>query len=210
MPYAMLVWDFDGTLADTLPSVLEIFNQVGPEFGLHPITDPESFRDKTPAEFLKQQKIPLWKLPALRQVVVSRQRGTMPHIRLHPGIPEVLAELAQRGCRLGILSSNSEENIRVCLRANGAESWFDFVVGYPRLLGKKHVLRRILRRAGLAAPQLLYLGDEVRDIAAARDAGTDVAAVTWGVNSAHLLQQHAPTLLIDRPAQLLDLPIRAK
>ncbi len=208
MPYALLVWDFDGTLADTLPNLLEIFHQIGPQFGFRPITDPQSLRDQTPAEFLQQQKIPLWKLPALRQIVVARQREAMPQIRLYPGIPDVLAELARRGCRLGIVSSNTEENIRVCLRANAAESWFEFIVGYPRLLGKKHILRRMPRRTGLAPEQLLYVGDEVRDIAAARDARTDVAAVTWGVNSASLLQRHQPTFLIDHPQQLLNLPRR--
>jgi phosphoglycolate phosphatase-like HAD superfamily hydrolase len=78
------------------------------------------------------------------------------------------------------------------------------VVGYSRLLGKQRGLRRVLRQTALAAHDVLYIGDEVRDITAAQDVGLDVAAVTWGVNSRSLLAQHSPSQLIDRPEQLLD------
>ena len=77
-------------------------------------------------------------------------------------------------------------------------------MGYPRLLVKKRGLWRILRKTALRGSDVLYVGDKVRDIAAAQDVGMDVAAVTWGVNSRNLLAQHSLTLLIDRPKQLLD------
>ena len=204
MRYALVVWDFDGTLADTLENVLQIFNEIAPGFGLAPITDAQTLRDTTPMEFLRTRKIPLWKLPALRQAVVARQREAMAHIRLHPGIPDVLAQLGRKGCQMGIVSSNAEENIRICLRAHATEPWFEFIVGYPRLFGKQRMLRRIVRQRGLAPHTVLYVGDEVRDILAARDAGMDVAAVTWGANSPGLLARHAPTHLVREPDQLCE------
>ena len=63
----------------------------------------------------------------------------------------MLEQIGRSGCRMGIVSSNAEDNIRTCLRANGAEPWFEFVVGYPRLLGKQRGLRRILRKTALQA-----------------------------------------------------------
>ena len=106
---------------------------------------------------------------------------------------------------MGIVSSNSEANIRTCLRSNNVEQWFEFVVGYSRLLGKQRVLRRVLRQTGLECRDVLYVGDEVRDIVAAQHAGVDVAAVTWGINSQGILAEHTPTYLIDRPEELLGL-----
>jgi len=204
MRYALVLWDFDGTLADTLPGVLRIVNDLAPQFGFRPITDVQAARDTTSAQFLKAQGIPLWKLPALRHAIVTRQKDQMASVRLCPGMPEVLERLGRSECRMGIVSSNAEDNIRTCLRASGVEPWFEFVVGYSRLLGKQRSLRRILRQTALDGRDVLYIGDEVRDIEAAQDVGLDVAAVTWGINSRSLLAQHSPTQLIDRPEQLLD------
>jgi phosphoglycolate phosphatase len=204
MRYALVLWDFDGTLADTLPGVLRIFNDLAPQLGLTPISDVQAVRDTTVTQFLKAQGIPFWRLPALRQAIVTRQKEDMASIRLCPGMPEVLERLGRNGCRMGIVSSNAEDNIRTCLRANGVEPWFEFVVGSSRLLGKQRSLRRVLRKTALDGRDVLYIGDEVRDIAAAQDVGIDVAAVTWGINSRSLLAQHSPTQLIDRPEQLLD------
>ena len=76
----------------------------------------------------------------------------------------------------GILSSNREETIRTCLRANGVENLFAFVIGYPKLFGKAKALRRILKSRDLERAELLYVGDETRDIEAAHKAKVRVAA----------------------------------
>lgn len=202
MRYSLVLWDFDGTLADTLPGLVRIFNEVAPGLGFTPIVDPYALRDTAPLQVLKSHGVPLWRLPALRQAIVARQRQEMASVRLYPGLAKLLEQIGTSGCRMGIVSSNSEDNIRTCLRANGAESWFEFVAGYGRLLGKHRVLRRILRHNALATRDVLYVGDEVRDVLAAQAVGLDVVAVTWGVNSRRLLAQHSPSLLIDSPQQL--------
>jgi phosphoglycolate phosphatase len=204
MRYSIILWDFDGTLADTLPGLLRIFNDVAPRFGLEPITDPQALRDTPPVELLREQRIRWWKLLALRNALVRRQKEEIAHIRLYPGIPEMLQRLHQGGYRLGIVSSNSEENIRYCLRASGTEQWFESVASSWQLLSKHRLLRRVLRRARLNGWQALYVGDEVRDITAARKAAMDVASVTWGVNTSHLLAQHSPERLIHHPDELAD------
>ncbi len=205
MRYALTVWDFDGTLADTLAGVLRIYNELAPQLGYAPVTDVQAVRDTTPMQFLRSHGISLWTLGTIRNKVVARQKAEMASIRLYPGLPEVLRQISRSNRRMGIVSSNSEENIRTCLRANEAEQWFEFVAGYSRVLGKQRVLRRVLRQTGVDCRDVLYVGDEVRDIEAAREVGMDVVAVTWGINSKGILAEHAPTCLVDRPDQLLGL-----
>jgi phosphoglycolate phosphatase len=204
MRYALILWDFDGTLADTLPGLLQVFNDLAPEFGLRPIVDVQAVRDASPIQLIREQGVSLWKLPALRNAIVRRQQSQMADIRLVPGMGVVLERLSCCGYRLGIVSSNSEDNIRTCLRANGAEQWFELIAGYSHLLGKQRPLRQILRRTKLKGRDVLYVGDEVRDIAAARRASMDAAAVTWGINTHTLLAQHSPNQLIDHPDELLQ------
>ena len=204
MRYSIILWDFDGTLADTLPGLLRIFNDLAPEFGLEEITDIQALRDTPPIELLRDRGIRWWKLIALRNAIVRRQKEQVDRIRLFPGVPKMLEGLHQSGYRLGVVSSNSEENIRHGLRAAGAEQWFELVVGSWQLLGKHRTLRRVLRRTRLTGRQALYVGDEVRDITAARRAKMDAAAVTWGANTGDLLARYSPVRLIHQPVELVD------
>ena len=203
MRYQLVLWDFDGTLADTLASVLQLYNELAGRHGFRPVDDPQAMRGLTPFEFLRGHGIPLAKVPSLVREMRAAHRARMATTRLFPGLPPVLEALRRSGCRLGILSSNSRENILACLRANRAEGLFDPVVGYSRLLGKARPIRRLLRAGRLAVRDVLYVGDEVRDIEAARQAGVAVAAVTWGFNAKELLARHAPDHLIEYPEELL-------
>jgi phosphoglycolate phosphatase len=91
------------------------------------------------------------------------------------------------------------------LRANGAEQHFAFVVGYPRLFGKGKALKRILRAERLTRSELLYIGDELRDVEAAKKAGVRVAAVTWGFQKTELLRTGTPDYLVSDPNELVNL-----
>ena len=205
MSYRLIVWDFDGTLADSLAASVEIFNRLAPEMGFRPIADPAAARAFTTRQFLKQHGISVWRLA---KVVRRFQAAAAEHadkLHLFPGLPPVLGELRSRGVRLGILSSNREDNIRRCLRANGVEDAFAFVVGYPKLFGKGKALRRILRAERVSPADVLYVGDEVRDVEASKKAGVAVAAVTWGFHAEELLRDNGADHIVTEPRQLLDL-----
>jgi phosphoglycolate phosphatase len=205
MPPQLIVWDFDGTLADSVPSAVGIFNRLAAELGHKPIEDVVAARGLTTREFLKQHRIPFWRLPRLVRRFQDAAAGDADKVKLYAGIAEVVAELAGRGLRLGVLSSNREDIIRRCLSANGVEVYFAFVVGYPRLFGKGKALRRIMRAEHVGRADVLYVGDEVRDVEAAHRAGVASAAVTWGFHAEPLLRGSRPDHLVTDPRQLLDL-----
>lgn len=202
MRYSIILWDFDGTLADTLPGLLRIFNDLAPKFGLKTIQDVEALRDTPPIVLLRESGIRWWTMIRLRNAIVRRQKDELDSVRLFPDIPDMLERLHESGYRMGIVSSNSEANIRRCLRGCDAERWFEQIVGCWQPLGKHRSLRRVLRRTGVLGRQGLYVGDEVRDILAARQAGMDAAAVTWGSNTRQLLAHYSPETLVDTPSQL--------
>lgn len=205
MKYRLILWDFDGTLADTLPGVLRIYNRLAEKHGFRTVEDPTAVRGLTMHEFLTSHRIPLAKVPLVVREIVAAQRSEIAHVRLHEHLPALLPRLARSRCRLGVVSSNAEENIRACLRANGVEECFAFVAGYSRLLGKHHALRRVLKQEELVPGEALYIGDEVRDVLAARAVGIDVAAVCWGINSEAVLARHAPTFIAVSAAELAAL-----
>ncbi len=205
MTFKLVIWDFDGTLADSLPTAVSIFNRLAPEMGYKPLEDVAAARGLSTRQLLRQQGISMWRLPRLVRKYHAAAAEGADRLKLAAGLPSVLATIAGAGVRLGVLSSNREDNIRRCLRANGAEGHFAFVIGYPRLFGKAKALKRILRAERLERADVLYIGDELRDVEAAKKAGVTVAAVTWGFQTVDLLRTGEPDYVVSDPNELTEL-----
>jgi phosphoglycolate phosphatase len=202
MTYRHVIFDFDGTLADSWAAAVAIFARLAPRFRLTPLADPEAARTTPTRQLLKQMGVSFWTLPRLVRAFYEEAAGEADGLRLFDGLPATLAELAGRGHTLGVLSSNREDIIRRCLSANGVEDHFAFVVGYPKLFGKAKALRRILKAERADRGGVLYVGDEVRDMEAAAKARVAAAAVTWGFHAESLLAAARPTYLVRTPAEL--------
>jgi phosphoglycolate phosphatase len=205
MHYAYVLWDFDGTLADTFACMVTAYNALAAQRGLRPLDDPDAARGLSPLAFLRSLGIPLVNLPSVVSAVLASVRQDMAGIRLFAGIGETLEALKRAGCRMSVLSSNAPENIQTCLQANGVAAYFEAIHGYRRVWGKGEGIRRFLKRRAAASDRAVYVGDEVRDIVAARKAGVTMAAVTWGYNTRQILADHHPDYLIETPAQLVTL-----
>ena len=203
--YTTLVFDFDGTLADSFASAVAIFERIGPGLGLKPLPGPEHARAMPTKQLLKQIGVTFWKLGRVVRAYQTAAADEAHTLKLFPEWPKTLRSLRACGVQLGILSSNREDAIRTCLRANGVEELFAFVVGYPKLFGKAKALRRILKAEGIARDALLYVGDETRDIEAAHKAKVAVAAVGWGFQAPSVLRDTEPTHFVEAPGELLEL-----
>jgi phosphoglycolate phosphatase len=203
MRYRLVLFDFDGTLADTFLPTVQIFNQLAEKHGFLPIADPEDFRRMDLMALARAQAVPILKVPALMREyrLLQRAAGTVP--RLFPGLAEGLREIRQAGCRMGVISSSAKEPIMDCLSTGGVADLFEVVVGYSRLMGKARGIRSVLKNLRLTSRDAVYVGDEVRDIEAARGAGIDIAVVPWGFNLPQLLQSHRPTYLVTSPLELV-------
>ena len=201
--YEFVLWDFDGTLADSLGHALRVYNQLADRHGFKPVEDPEQVRGMTAQQFLNKHGIPAWKMPMLFRVFLAEIRDNLDQIPAYQGIIDSVTELAAAGVRQAIVSSNDETNIRTWLAHHNIAEHFESVVGYTRLFGKEKPIRRQVKAVDVAPQRVIYVGDEVRDIEAGRRAGVEVAAVTWGLNSGSLLQSCGPTLLVQKPSELL-------
>jgi len=204
MRFPLVVFDFDGTLADSLDQAIAIFRRIGPGLGLNPIADEDvpTLRTLPTKQFFKKVGIRFWRLPRVIRAYQAAAAEDAHELKLHPGVADMLAGLHAAGHRLGVLSSNREDTIRAGLRANGVEELFAFVVGYPKLFGKAKALRRILKAEGIDREHLLYVGDEVRDVEAARKVKVPVVAATWGFHARELLAAAGPTAFADTPAEV--------
>lgn len=201
----VVIFDFDGTIADTLPYILEIINLHAHEFGYKKLSTEKfgDLRNKSPKEIIRQFKIPFLKLPFILIRGRSELKKKMDRIDLFPGIKQVLETLKKQGITLGILSSNSEENVMEFIKNHHLEKTFDFIHSEFNLFGKAEALKNLLKKNKVKSDEVIYIGDEVRDIEACKKLGLEIIAVTWGFNSKEALIKFQPTFIIDRPEEIL-------
>jgi phosphoglycolate phosphatase len=118
-------------------------------------------------------------------------------IPLFPGAGAMLQALQTGGVRLALVSSDTQANARAQLGAASSALFSDFACG-ASLFGKAAKFRAVVRRAGIAPARVIAIGDEVRDIEAARAAGIACGAVTWGYSAPDTLRTLCPDLLFER------------
>jgi len=202
----LLLFDFDGTVADTFQCGLEILNLMAPEFRYRRLeeADVSRARDMRTRELTKFLAIPATRLPKISKRGKEELNKRMDQIQPFAGMAEIVRKLHADGFQLGILTSNSEGNVAVFLKKFGLDL-FDFVHTSSKLTGKARVIRRILKEHKLKPKQVLLVGDEVRDIEAAQETGIHVAAVTWGYNSRKAISALNPDHLIETPEELREL-----
>lgn len=204
---SVVLFDFDGTIADSIETSIRVINQLAKEFAYPPIDVEEVKRlqNLSSREIIKQTEISIFKLPFLLRRFMVEMRQEVQQIDVIPGMKETLQTLKARGNYLGIVSTNSEENVRSFLKTQQLDELFNVVVCSSQPFGKSRLIKRILRQNQLDPRSVFYVGDETRDIEAAKKSGVSAIAVTWGFNSSQVLAAHQPDFLVQTPDQLLDL-----
>ena len=198
MPYALAIFDLDGTLADSFPWFLRTINDIADRFGFRRVADEdiESLRHASTREILSRLEVPLWKLPAIARHARRLKAEAASEIALFAGVETMLRTLKENGVQLVLVTSDSEANAREKLGPSAALfSHFDCAAS---LFGKPAKFRRVIRRAGVEPGQVIAIGDEVRDIEAARAVGIACGAVCWGYAAPAALRALGPNHMFER------------
>jgi phosphoglycolate phosphatase len=204
-PVRTVIFDFDGTLADTLSVGLAACNAVAPQFGLRTITPDQvpGLMQLSTRAALRSLGVPLAALPHLVHRVRDQMQSRCAEVQLFAGVREALFDLRAAGLVLGVLTSNSRTNVAACLARHEVADWFAFVHSSIHLFGKHRALRSLLRRTRLPAENVVYVGDQDRDVVAGHRSGVRVVAVTWGYQARAQLEALVPDFLAEGPADLV-------
>ena len=191
--YDLAILDFDGVLADSAPWLLRNLSGFLARHGVPPVSDAEleRLRGVSNREIVRQLGVPLWRLSAMARDMRALMANHAGEIPLFAGADTFLAGISAAKLRVALVSSNAESTVRKILGERNARCVTRFACG-ASLFGKARNFRRVVRAEGAHQDRVLVIGDETRDVEAARQAGLASAAVTWGYATAAALAACGP------------------
>lgn len=203
----VILFDFDGTIANTLDIVSEIYNKLAPSYGFKVIDKKEMIhiRNLSPLQVLKDLReswLSFIKLPFFIRKIESELKKQMESVKFYPGIVELLNKLKNENYKLGIISSDTKKNIGKFLQLNNLD-FFDFIYT-GTFWGKANLINKFLKDFDFKPIEVIYIGDEVRDIQAAKNSGIDIISVSWGFSSRKALIEHKPNFIANKPNEILS------
>ena len=193
MRYKLAMFDFDGTLADTFPWFLSAVNRMAERHGFKKIEEGEieTLRGYSARQIVEHLGVPAWKLPRIGIDMRRLMAEDIRQIRPFEGIGAMLRGLSDRGVALAVVTSNSYENVRHVIGVEHTALISYYECG-ASLFGKRGKVRNALRKSGVRPGEAIFIGDEIRDIEAARAESIPFGAVAWGYTRVEALEAHAP------------------
>ena len=204
MPYDLIIFDLDGTLADSFAFFAGAHNQLADRHGFRHIApaEIETLRGHPAREIMHHVGLPRWKLPLVARSFAKLMRDA--DVPLFAGIDPMLQRLRQSGAALALVSSNAAGN---CRRILGDAHWqrLVHVECGASIFGKRRRIARALHATGIDPARTIYIGDQATDGEAARAAGVAFGAVAWGYATRASLELIQPEHLFCRVEDLIAL-----
>ena len=206
-----IIFDFDGTIADTLPYSFQRFLEIAKALQLNDLSERQiikEIRSKSYQELLKGSFKRAWlKLPYVVNMIKNMQielEKEMENIKFFTGVKKFLFDLKKKGYKLAIISSNRIENINKFIKFNKIDI-FDFVHGKTDLFGKEGYLKKFLKDFKLDGSEVIYIGDEIRDVEACKKAGIKMIGVSWGLHTVEALKKNGVDYIVKKPEEIFKI-----
>jgi phosphoglycolate phosphatase len=191
----VIIFDFDGTIANTLKLADQVYLELSTRYQLKAFTKAEihELKHLSFQERLKMHHISVFKLPRM----IRRTRQIVSKIILtsepFPEIKNMIEGLILEGYIITIVSSNSQKNIQSFLSHHQFPP-FETILGNASFFGKDRLLKKLMRK--YPNSKYLYVGDETRDIISTKEVFCPVVAVTWGYDDEEMLKKAEPDYLV--------------
>lgn len=200
-----IIFDFDGTIVDSLDLSFYIYNELASKFKYRPVTydDLHILKNAPLKERFKAVGIPLYKIPSMTFDVMSLYNKKVNTLKAFDGINDLIKNLKEAGLCLSVLSSNSVKNITDFFDRNGIEG-FDNIISSKNIFGKHKTLKKFLKQNNLTRDEIIYVGDELRDVEACKKMAVKVIAVLWGFDPKNLLETGEPDFFANEPDDIFE------
>jgi len=200
-----IIFDFDGTLANSHAVFMEAWNTYAESFKYDRVKSEDllTTRNLNLHQRAKLFHFPMHKLPIILPKIYGYFKEHIQEVEVFEGIKEMLEALSQNGYKIVILSSNAKENIELLLKQEQIDA-VSQVLTSSKLFGKDTVLKKFLKKQQIAPEEVLYVGDEVRDIIACNAVKIPFMWVSWGLDGYELIDKEKPKYVVHTPQEIID------
>ncbi|MBD7971083.1 HAD-IA family hydrolase [Paenibacillus gallinarum] len=200
-----IIFDFDGTLVESRTLTVDLFNELSDKYGYQRMEyeEIEMFSKLSIMERVQKLHVPIFKFPMLVREMKQLYKSYVIELGLVEGIYDLLYKLKDQDYQLGILSSNNEDNITHFLNLNDIQI-FDYVYTGSNLFGKDKAIKKLMNHYKLPSKQILYVGDEWRDVEACQKIDISFIGVGWGFDSIELLAKGKHKAIVNRPHEIYE------
>ena len=206
-----VLYDFDGTLADTTELVMECYRRtMRQHLGEVPPAEEWLRGFGTPLE-VQMSRFAASRLQCDEMIATYRQHQEDQAeglVRPFPGVMDTLDTLRERGMKMAIVTSRHRESTLRAIDICGLTDRFAEIVSPEDVSSPKphpEPVLTALDRLEVAAAEAIFVGDSPHDMAAGREAGTATAAALWGPFARSVLEAERPTYLLRHPSDVLRL-----
>jgi phosphoglycolate phosphatase len=200
-----VIFDFDGTIADSKMALLSSWNSLAKKYNFKEMKfdEIETLKKLSMKERCKLLNFPIYKLPIIIPQMYKLYRKAINDVTLFDGVKDLLHQLEKKGYKTTIISSNSKENIEGFLKRHKIESVTN-VLCSSNIFGKDKLIKKFLKEHKLKASEVMYVGDEHRDIVACKKTGVKMIWVGWGYDSIEVIEAEKPDYKVYKPAEILE------
>ena len=202
----VILFNFNGTIVNTKNLAIDIFNEIAEKQGYKKINKEEvpylstlSIRNRC-----KVLNLPIYKMPLVGISIKRRYQQYIPNLKPVMGMSEVLEELKKKGHKLGFITSNNQDKIDEFL-INNSINVFEYNHYSFNPFSKSSDISSFLKNNRLKKDEVIYVGDELRDIKAAKKNGLSCIAASWGYDSIELLSTGNADFVAKQPKDILDI-----
>lgn len=199
-----ILFDFDGTLANSAQVYIDAWNSFADKYKYLPITIDDLAEIQHLDNYSKAKKFhfPMYKLSIILPKIYSYFNEHAHEVPLFNGVKEMLETLSSKGYKIIILSSNEKKNIESVLKREDIRTVSE-ILSSKKLFGKDKVIKKFMKQHKLEPKQLLYVGDELRDIQACNKLGVPFMWVSWGLDGYELIEKENPTYIANTPEDIV-------
>ncbi len=206
--FDLIVWDWDGTIADSTGLISQALINAAQQAGLPPLTEARArsiiglgLRESIEVLF---GDIPEFQAQALATHYQRNYYASENAILLFPGIVETIAALAKKGCKQAVATGKGRRGLNQSLQQSGLEKFFQGTKTVDECFSKPHpqMLDELMDELVVMPERTLMIGDSQYDMQMGKNAGVITAAVSYGSQTATHLQQFSPDYQFEDVASL--------
>ncbi|MFA5542261.1 MAG: HAD hydrolase-like protein [Bacilli bacterium] len=203
-----IIFDFDGTIADSVKTSVKAYNILAEKYKL-PLISKEKLavmKESSIKKHLKENNISLIKMLFLRKKFLKLYESLINEITLFEEMRDLLIYLDNKGFLLAVLSSNKIKHIKDIANKFNL-NMFDTMIGGASLFGKEHLLKKLIKKKNINLSNAVYVGDESRDIIASKKVNLKIISVSWGYEHKDVIVKQIPDYIVDNPNELKEVII---